>query len=178
MNDTRQIVSCEPKAVVYDDYMGVPYLATLLGNRWWVTTPGEKLLTLEEFVDSEGIGFCYLCEAGGKVGALALAKMLGKALTNPADRVDIELCQRVESLKRFGVVFDLKDESLTLELEILAHDERSYRQGKFSAICHLHGNYFEMLFDIDAFDSKHDAEDWVSYYFDMLESLGVNFRIV
>lgn len=167
-----------PKAIVCDDYMGVPYVVTFVGNQPWVTTSGEPFLPLKEFSDSEGIGFCYLCEAGGKVGALALAKMLGVALTNPEDRVDEVLRQRVKSLKRLSVTLDVKDEPLTLELEILAHDERSYRQGKYSAICHLHDNYFEMLFDIDAFDSKSDAEEWAGYYFDMLENLGVEFRIV
>lgn len=166
-----------PKAIVYDDYMGIPYAVTIV-DQPWVTTPGEPFLPLKEFSESEGIGFRYLCETGGKVGAQALAKMLGVALTNPEDRVDEVLRQRVKSLKRLGVTLDVKDEPLTLELEILAHDERSYRQGKYSAICHLHDNYFEMLFDIDAFDSKSDAEDWAGYYFDMLESLGIEFRIV
>ena len=175
-NKTKKIENL--KAIVYDDYMGVPYVVTIVGNQPWVTTPGEPFLPLKEFSDSEGIGFCYLCEAGGKVGALALAKMQGKSLANPEDAVDVVLRQRVKSLKRLGVTLDVKDEPLTLELEILAHDERSYRQGKYSAICHLHDNYFEMLFDIDAFDSKSDAEDWAGYYFDMLESLGIEFRIV
>ena len=177
MNNINQ-KNGEPKAVVYDDFMAIPYLVSFFGNRWWLTTPSEKLQPLSDFTDSEGIGFCYLCEAGGKVGALALAKMLGVALTNPEDRVDEVLRQRVKSLKRLSVTLDVKDEPLTLELEILAHDERSYRQGKYSAICHLHDNYFEMLFDIDAFDSKSDAEEWAGYYFDMLENLGVEFRIV
>lgn len=178
MNNTRQTKNREHKAIVYDDYMGVPYAVTIVGNQWWVTTPGEPLLPLKEFTEAEGIGFCYLCEEGGKVGALALAKMLGKALENPEDSVDKVLRQRVERLKRLGVDFDLKDEPLTMELEILVHDELSYCQGNYSAICHLHSNYFDMLFDIDAFESKHDAEEWVSHYFDMLENIGIEFRIV
>lgn len=178
MKRIEQTKNREPKVVVYDDFDGIPYVVTFFGNQPWVTTPGEQFLPLKEFTEAEGIGFCYLCEAEGTVGALPLAKMLGKALQNPEDHVDKVLRQRVENLRRLGVTFDAKDEPLVLELEILTHDERSYRQGKYSAICHLHDNYFDMLFDIDAFDSKHDAEEWAGYYFDALENLGIEFRIV
>lgn len=171
-------MSGEIKVVVYDNYFGNPYTLTFLVNQWWITTPGEKLRTLDEFLDGDDIGFSYLCEAGGKVGALALAKMLGVALTNPEDEVDEVLRLRVESLKRLGVTLDVKDEPLTLELEIISNPEGGFRHGKFSAVCHLHGNFSEQLFDIDAFESKHDAEQWVGYYFDTLEKLGIEFRIV
>ena len=165
----------ESRIVVYDDFMGVPYSVAFIGNMWWMTTPGEKLQTLEDFFDGEDIGFCYLCEAGGTVGALALARMLGKTLENPEDTVDTVLRLRVESLKRLGVTLDVKDEPLTLELEIISNPEGGFRHGKYSAVCHLHGNSSEQLFDIDAFESKHDAEQWVGYYFDTLESLGIEF---
>lgn len=166
------------KAVIYDVFLAVPYSVTFIGSQPWMTTPGESFQPLKEFSDSEGIGFCYLSEAGGKVGALALAKMLGVALENPEDKVDEVLRQRVESLKRLGVTLDVKDEPLTLELDIIANEDFSLRQGKFSAICHLHGNFFEKVFDIDAFDCKENAEEWVSYYFDTLEKLGIEFKIV
>ena len=168
----------EPKAVVYDDFMAIPYLVTFLGNRWWLTTPNEKLQPLTDFSGSEDIGFSFLCEAGGKVGALALARMLGRALENPEDQVDEVLRQRVKSLKRLGVTLDVKDEPLTLELEIISNESFSLRHGKYSAICHLHGNFFEKVFDIDAFECKENAEEWVSYYFDTLEKLGIEFKIV
>lgn len=178
MKETRQIMSGEIKVVVYDNYFGNPYTLTFLGNQWWITTPGEKLRTLDEFLDGDDIGFSYLCEAGGKVGALALARMLGVALTNPEDEVDEVLRQRVKSLKRLGVTLDVKDEPLTLELDINAIEEGSIRQGKYAAICHLHDNYFEMLFNIDGFDYKSNAEEWIGYYFEILEKLGIEFRIV
>lgn len=168
----------EFRAVIYDSYMAVPYVVTFLGNRWWMTTPCEKFQPLSDFTDSECIGFNYLCKVGDKVGALALSKMLGLALENPEDQVDEVLRQRVKSLKRLGVALDVKDEPLTLELDINPIAEGSIRQGKYAAICHLHDNYFEMLFNIDAFETKHDAEEWVGYYFDMLEKLGIEFRIV
>ena len=166
------------RAIVYDDFLAVPYSVTFIGGRWWVTTPGEKLQTLDEFTDSDDLGFNFLCEADGKVGALALAKMLGVALENPEDKVDDVLRHRVDSLKRLGVTLDVKDEPLVLELEIISNENFSLRHGKFSALCNLHGNFFEKVFDIDAFDSKSDAEEWAGYYFDMLESLGIEFRIV
>lgn len=153
-------------------------MVTALGGQWWVTTSHEKLKPLEEFLETDDINFCYLCEAGGTVGALALAKMLGKAAENPEDSVDLVLRQRVESLKRLGVTLDVKDESLLLELETIPNAECSIRHGKFSALCHLHGNFFETVFDIDAFDCKENAEEWVGYYFDTLEKLGIEFRII
>ena len=166
------------KAVIYDDFLAVPYSVTFIGGQWWVTTPNEKLQPLSDFTDSEDIDFSFLCEAGGTVGALALAKMLGVALENPEDKVDEVLRLRVESLKRLGVTLDVKDEPLTLELEIIPNLEGGFRHGKYSAVCHLHGNFSEQLFDIDAFDCKENAEEWVGYYFDMLESLGIELRIV
>ena len=167
-----------PHCVVYDDFAGIPLSFTFIGDRWWVTTPGEKLQPLEDYCDGDDISFCFLCVAGGKVGALALAKMLGKAAENPEDKVDEVLRQRVDSLKRLGVTLDVKDESLLLELEIKSNEGYKHRQGKYSAYCHLHGNLFERIFDIDAFETKNGAEEWVSYYFGMLEKLGIDFKIV
>lgn len=166
------------QAVVYDNYAGCPLVVAFLGNRWWVVTPGEKVQPLEEYIDAEDIGYCYLCEAGGKVGVLAVAKMLGKALENPEDKVDEVLRQRVKSLERLGVTLNVKDESLLLEMEIISNENRYARQGKYSVLCHLHGNYFEKIFDVDAFESKHDALEWTDYYFEELEDLGIKFSII
>ena len=164
--------------IVFDDFSGFPLKVSFIGNRWWITTSGEKLQPLEDYMDADDIGFCYLCEANGKVGALAVAKMLGKALTNPEVEVDKVLRQRVISLKRLGVTFDVKDESLLLEMDTISNENCPARHGNYSVICHLHGNYFETVFDVDAFESKHDAEEWVSYYFDMLENIGIEFKII
>lgn len=166
------------KAVVYDNFAGCPLVVAFLGNRWWVVTPGEKVQPLAEYMDGEDITFSFLCEAGGKAGALAVARMLGKALENPEDRVDEVLRQRVKSLKRLGVKLDVKDEPLELEMEIIPNENRCARQGKYSVICHLHGNYFETVFDVDAFDSEQDAEEWAGYYFDALEDIGIEFKII
>ena len=174
-----QTVKCGSvyKAVVYDNFAGCPIVVAFLGNRWWVVTPGEKVQPLDDYFDGEPISFCFLCEAGGKVGALALAKMLGVALENPEDRVDEVLRQRVKSLERLGVTLDVRDEPLLLEMEAFSNDGRPAR-GNYSMMCHLHGNCFERIFDVDAFESKHDAEEWVGYYFGALESLGIEFKIV
>ena len=166
------------KAVVYDRFAGVPLQVAFLGNKWWVVTPGEKVQPLDDYFNGEPISFCFLCEAGGKVGALALAKMLGKALENPEAEVDEVLRQRVKSLERLGVTLDVKDEPLELEMEIIPNENRSGREGNYSAVCHMHGNYFERFFDIDAFESKHDALEWTSYYFDELENVGIELEII
>ena len=177
-NALMKSVCVDLHCVVYDDFAGIPLSITFLGNRWWMTTSGEKLQPMEDYCDGDDISFCFLCEAGGKVGALALAKMLGKAAENPEDKVDEVLHQRVDSLKRLDVTLDVKDEPLLLELDIISNESYKHRQGKYSALCHLHGNLCERIFDIDAFDTKHDAEEWVSYYFDALEKQGIEFKIV
>ena len=138
----------------------------------------EYVVALEEYMAIEDISFCFLCEAGGKVGALALARMLGLALANPEDRVDEVLRQRVKSLERLGVTLDLKDEPLLLEMDTFSNDDKPARQGNYSVMCHLYGNYFERIFDIDGFESKNVAEEWAGFYFDTLESLGIEFEII
>lgn len=175
-----QTVKCGSvyKAVVYDNFAGCPIVVAFLGNRWWVVTPGEKVKPLDDYFDGEPISFCFLCEAGGKVGALALARMLGVALENPEDRVDEVLRQRVKSLERLGVTLGVRDEPLLLEMEAFSNDGRPARHGIYSVMCHLHGNCFERIFDVDGFDSKADAEEWAGFYFDTLESLGIEFKIV
>ena len=166
------------QVVVFDNYAGSPLKITFIGGRWWVTTIGMKLQPLEKFAGAEDIGFSYLCEAGGKVGSLAVAKMLGKALENPEDRADEVLRHRVKSQKRLGVTLDVKDEPLVLEMDVISNEGCPARHGKYSLICHLHGNYFETIFDIDAFESKLDAEEWASYFFEVLEEIGIEFKII
>lgn len=180
----KGIVTCgkgfgskEFSAVVYDDFSGFPLLVTFLGERWWVTSPGEHLQPLDDFLgdDSE---YIFLCEAGGKVGALALAKMLGQALEFPEDDVMEVLHRRVTDLKRLDVTLDVKDESLLLELEVFEHGKDSHRQGKFSVWCYARSNCYEQLFDIDAFDTKQEAEDWAMCYFEFLQDLGIEFTVI
>ena len=163
--------------MVYDDFSGFPLLVTFLGERWWVTSPGEHLQPLDDFLgdDSE---YIFLCEAGGKVGALALAKMLGQALEFPEDDVMEVLHRRVTDLKRLDVTLDVKDESLLLELEVFEHMKDSHRQGKFSVWCYARSNCYEQLFDIDAFDTKQEAEDWAMCYFEFLQDLGIEFTVI
>ena len=66
---------------------------------------------------------------------------------------------------------------VSFELPITDSETRR-RQGKYSVWCHLAGNFCEMLFDIDAFETKKDAEEWSHYLFDYLEELGVEFTII
>lgn len=165
------------QVVVYDNYSGTPILVTFLSNRWWVTTPGEKLQPLVKSFDGKDIGFVTLCEAGGKVGALALARMLGHALENPEDDVRDVMHWRVAELNRLGVEFDLMDEPLLLELDVFPNGQNSRREGKFSVMCYAKGACNECLFNIDGFYSKADAEDRAMFYFDFLDRIGIRFTI-
>ena len=165
------------QAVVYDDFAGFPVVANYLGNRWWVTTPGEMLQPLEDYFGGEDVDFRFLCEAGGTVGALALAQMLGKAVEEPEDSLDEVLRHRVENLKRLGVTLDVQDEPLVLELEVFSNEGLSHRQGKFSVWCYAKGRCCEQLFDTDGFDYKQDAEEWAGCYFDFLKELGIELNV-
>lgn len=88
------------------------------------------------------------------------------------------LRNRVHDLKRLGVELDVKDELLVLELQVFPNEGKTSRQGKYSMWCHLADNVCEQVFDIDAFDTKKDAEEWALYLFDYLEELGVKLTIV
>ena len=168
----------KPQFVVYDNYSGNPILVTFLGNRWWVTSSGQKLEPLEKVFDGEDIGFVTLCEAGGTVGSLALARMLGNALTNPEDYVSDVMHWRVAELKRLGVTFDLMDEPLLLELDVFPNVAPSRRKGKFTVICYARGACDECLFNIDGFDSKEDAEGRAIYFIEFLKHNGIKFTLL
>ena len=166
------------QVVVYDDFMGVPLKVTFLNDRWWVTTEGEWLQPLEEYFKSGDIHFNFLCDVGGSVGALALAKMLGKAIEFPEDDIAKLLPERVASLKRLGVTLNVKDEPLKLKLDIFRNEEGSGRGGFYSMICYLADNYCEQLFDVDYFDSRIEAKLWCKSFFNYLESIGIDFSLV
>ena len=59
-----------------------------------------------------------------------------------------------------------------------ANEEKSKRQGRYSVWCHIADNFCDMLFDIDCFDKREDAEAWVNFYFDTLTSLGIRYTLV
>ena len=166
----------ENGAVVYDNFMGFPYQVSFLGGQWWVTMSGEPLQPLNDLLDDD-ISYNYLCEAGGRVGALALAKMLGKTIEEPEGDVCEAMAKRVACLKRLGVTIDVNDEPLTLELRVFKNPEKSCRKGEFSVWCHATDCFYDMLFDIDGFSSEDEAEEWASYYFDFLRGIGVDFTV-
>lgn len=167
----------ENQAVVYDDYMGFAYQVTFLDDRWWLTTSGEPLKPLEEFLDLDDVGFRYLCESEGRVGALALAQMLGRALEQPETDIDEALRKRIKNLKRLGVTLDVEDEVLNLEVRVFANDANSRRQGRYSVWCYSMDGCDERLFDIDCFDKKADAEEWANVYFTFLRSIGIKLEV-
>lgn len=169
------------QAVVYDDYSGIPMLTTLHGGQWWITSPGMRLQPMCDYLSNCGLNsedITYLCESGGTVGALALAKMLGYALENPEDDVRDVMHWRVAELNRLGITFDLMDEPLLLELDVFPNGQNSRRDGKFSVICYAKGACNECIFNIDGFDCKKDAEGRAMFYFDFLEHIGIRFTII
>jgi len=167
------------QSVIYDDFCGIPLQVTFLNNQWWVSTPGMKLQLLKDYgKDLPGINFNYLCEAQGSVGTLALARLLGKAVEEPEDTLDKVMDLRVKTLRRLGVKLNVNDEVLQLELRVFAHGEKSKRQGQYSVWCHTADNFYDMLFDIDCFDKKADAEEWANVYFTFLRSIGIKLEVI
>lgn len=165
----------------YEDRMGIPMMTTLCGGQWWVTSPGLKVQPLYEYANDNNLSledFTYLSAPGGKVGALPLAKMLGAAMDAPEDVLGTVLRNRVKSLKRLGVVIDVKDEPLTMDLRVFSNEGLHYRCGKFSASCYLADDAFCKLFDVDAFSTKRDAEEWAFCYFEFLQDLGLDITII
>jgi uncharacterized protein Veg len=168
----------ESQAVVFDDFIGLPLKVTFLGGRLWMTTPGEKLQPLDEWMGDDTISFTFLCEAGGKVGALTLAKMLGNAVEVAEGNINETMHRCVKGLKRLGVKLDVKDEALLLELRTFSN-EGTYRcEGKYTVMCNALNDGYDSLFDVDNFDNKGDAERWAYSYFDFLESLGIDFKVI
>lgn len=169
------------QVIGYDNRMGIPMMTTLCGGQWWVTTPGMQVQPLYEYANDNNLSledFTYLSAPGGTVGALALAKMLGTAMDAPEDVLGTVLRNRVKILKRLGVVLDLKDEPLTLDLRVFSNEDMPHRCGKFSASCYLADDAFCKLFDVDAFSTKRDAEEWAFCYFEVLQDLGLDITII
>lgn len=165
--------------IVYDDYCGYPLRVTAIEGRWWVVTPGERLQRLEEYYKSKEIGFCCLCQEGEKVGAVALAQMLGRAAENPEMEVDTTLYNRVEHLRRMGVEFNLNDEPLKLQLRVLSNKPGSQLQGKSSLSCQMVNNMLCTLFVADCFDNEKDAQEWGQIYISFLrDTLKMDVEVI
>lgn len=172
------IVRCgrDNQAVVYDNYSGFPLKVTFLDGRWWVTTTGETLQPLDDYFGDGDIEFSYLCEAGGRVDALALACMVGKAMDFPENMVSKCLARRLKELERLGVELDFEGDKLSLELRVF-NNKNTFRQGNYSVWCYATDDDFKPLFDADGFDTQAEAEQWADYYFVFLGELGVDFTV-
>ena len=165
------------QAVVYDNFDGFPLKVTFLGDRWWVTSTGETLQPLEDYYGDDNVEYIYLCEAGGRVDALALACMFGKAMEYPEENVSKCLARRLKALERLGVELDIvKDDPLSLELRVFSN-KGTYRRGNYSVWCYATDGCYERLFDADEFDTQAEAEQWADYYFVFLGELGIDFTV-
>ena len=172
----RTKFSKEFQAIVVDNYGGFPMKVTFLGDRWWVTSPNEVLQPLDDYLGGDDNDFTYLCEAGSKVGALALASMLGKALEDSGQDIRLAMRQRVESLKRVGVELDYEGDTLSLEQRVFSN-KSTFRQGKFSVWCYVTDDCYDPLFDVDGFDTQADAESWADCLFEFLREIGIDFNL-
>lgn len=168
--------SVNNQIIVYDNFSGMPIQVTFLGGKWWVTSPAEWLVPLDKYIQGDDYGYSFACEDHGTVGAMVLAKILGKALQQPELNIDETLRHRVADLRRLGVTLDVKDETLKLEYKFFSN-KGTQRQGKYSVLCDEASNPFVTFFDIDGFDEAEVAELWATTYFDYLKELGVEFSV-
>ncbi len=160
------------QAVVFDDFSGNPIVITCIGGRWWLTTSGMKLQPVKDYFEGADADLYFLCEPGTRVGALAIAKMLGRALTHPEDAVGDVMCRRLAALRRLGVTLDVRDEPLELKIDIFPNRGTHGRQGQFSVWCYANG-CDNLLFDIDGFDCAWDAAECVGGYIEFLRRIGI-----
>jgi hypothetical protein len=168
----KTILNSNNQIIAYESFSGNVYQLSFFGDEWWVTTPDEKLQHATGLFGMADIEFLFVCNAGGKVDAITLAKILGKALENPFSTIDDELALRVAQLKRLGITEGWQGEQLDFEWEVFSNEKSPRRQGKFSVRCQMVGIIFS-VFDIDAFDVKSDAEHWAKTYFEFLRSQGI-----
>ena len=168
----KTILNSNNQIIAYESFSGNVYQLSFFDYQWWVTTPGEILQPASRIFGTEDIEFLFACNAGGKVDAITLAKILGKALENPYSTIDDELALRVAQLKRLGITEGWQGEQLDFEWEVFSNEKSPRRQGKFSVRCQRVGIIFS-VFDIDAFDVKADAEHWAKTYFEFLRSQGI-----
>lgn len=166
------------QGVVYNDFMGVPLKVTFLNDRWWVTTEGERLQPLADYFDGEDVEFSFLCEAGGRVDTLALARVLGKALEEPEDNVLPTMARRVMCLKRLGVELDVESETLEIDIMVFGHGKNSLRKGAYSVACSAAYDPLDILFDIDGFSNKRDAKEYAKNYTKFLRCMGINVKVL
>ena len=163
--------------IVYDNYAGRPLQVSFFGDHWWVTSPDETLQPLEDyFHGSEYLHFRFLCNQWGTVDAISLAKMLGKALENPFDTIDVELPSRVKELLRLDAGEGWENETVDFEWELLNNKKYLRREGKYSIRCWLVDTQ-DTMFDIDAFDEEEEAEEWATTYFEFLRSLKIKVNV-
>lgn len=164
--------------IVYSNFAGLVLQVTFLGGQWWVTTTGEKLCPLADYFDGEDVEFSFLCEAGGRVDALALARVLGKALEEPEDNVLPTMARRVMCLKRLGVELDVEGETLEIDIMVFGHGKNSLRKGAYSVACSAAYDPLDILFDIDGFSNKRDAKEYAKNYTKFLRSMGINVKVL
>ena len=51
--------------IVYDDFSAMPLQVSFLNGDWWLTTPGERLQPLDDYLDDDNVFngiHSYLCD--------------------------------------------------------------------------------------------------------------------
>lgn len=165
------------QVIIYDDYSALPMRLTFFGDKWWITTAGVPLQTVDEYFDDDRSDMVFLCKANEKPGALAITKMLAKAVENAECAIDNVMEHRMKCLERLGVQPDVKDEKLELVEEIITHRPDSHRSGKYSLWIHAGDSFDKWLLDCEGFDSKTDAQLHAAIFLTFLESIGISYSL-
>ena len=169
--------TCANQIIIYHTEVGQPLKVSFLSKEWWVTTPGEPLLKLNEYDALGKDDYICLCEADGKVGAWELARMLAASLEYTGDSIEDTLTRTMAEVERLGVETDIADEVLEVELRVIKNPENSQRCGNYSAICNGVGLHVGTLFDFQDFESKSDAEKYAFEFFKVLDKIGFTIFI-
>lgn len=165
------------QVIIYSKYSAMPMRLTFLGGEWWITTPSVPLQKVDEYFDPDEAECVFLCKVGEKPGALAITKMLAKAVENAECAIDNVMEHRMKRLERLGVQLDVKDEKLELVEEIITHRPDSHRSGKYSLWIHAGDSFDKWLLDCEGFDSKTDAQLHAAIFLTFLESIGISYSL-
>lgn len=161
--------------IVYGTKSGFPMTAMFLGNEWWLMSKDQQLRPLTDG-DGSFEDYNLLCDVGDCILMKDLARMMGRALENPEDKINDVLRWRLRELLAQGVTLISKPQTLNLVLRLFSN-EGTKRQGEYSIWCEEGDRSFETLFDLDCFEDMEKAVHWAQVYVEFFRRHGVTVNV-
>ena len=141
------------------------------GRAQWVNiTPGEEPKTLDDYVNDEdlqGTRFFVLTMEGEVAQSSQVAKLLGKVTECPIDGLEMDLTFTIRRMHDMGVNWN--QSPLSLIVRVMENSKESKRNGKYSFWLEDRDRCFDILADVDGFDSMDELYQTLRTYFHVLE---------